>query len=103
MLLGFILSQGFSEFTARAVFKGNYARIFFGDGNAMVQRSLNQLEERLDPARFFRASRQALINLDHVHRIDPFFKDRLLITLKDGHEVQTSRRQALKLRSLMGV
>jgi two-component system LytT family response regulator len=36
---------------------GNYARVFFGPNKPLILKSLNSLEERLDPRTFFRANR----------------------------------------------
>ena len=42
---------------------GNYSRVYFENNKPLILRSLNQLEERLDPTSFFRANRQEIINL----------------------------------------
>ena len=77
---------------------GNYVRLYFRDSHALLGRSLNYVEERLDPARFFRASRRQIVNLDFIARIDPWVGDGLLIKLTDGREVEVSRRQARELK-----
>lgn len=51
--------------------EGNYTRIVFDKGRPLVHRSLNYLEERLDPDLFFRASRQHIINLQWVEALEP--------------------------------
>ena len=38
--------------------EGNYARAYFGGNRPLIRASLNALEAKLDPALFFRASRQ---------------------------------------------
>src|SRR6476646_2237947 len=42
---------------------GNYAKVFFGNNNPLILKSLNDLEERLDEKMFFRAKRKHIINL----------------------------------------
>ncbi|HEX2100000.1 MAG TPA: LytTR family DNA-binding domain-containing protein [Candidatus Synoicihabitans sp.] len=50
----------------------------------MTLRSLAQLEERLDPATFFRASRQHLVNLKAIQRVTPGVAGNLVVTLQGG-------------------
>jgi two-component system LytT family response regulator len=77
---------------------GNYAQAWFDGQRPLVARTLAQLEERLDPQLFFRASRSHLVNLRFIRAIVPWVNDGYRVTLKDGHEVEVSRRQARLLR-----
>lgn len=78
--------------------EGNYVRVFFRNTKALLCRSLNYVEERLDPAIFFRANRQQMVNMDFVARIEPWIGDGLMLSLKDGTQVEVSRRQARELK-----
>ena len=60
---------------------------------------LKDLEPRLDPSRFIRLSRGALVNLDVVSHISPMPGGTYLIALTNGQEVQSSRLQSKILRS----
>lgn len=77
---------------------GNYVRLHFGTTKAMLYRSLNQLESRLDPRMFFRANRQQVVNLQWIAGMESAVGDGLTIRLRDGGEVEVSRRQARELR-----
>src|SRR5690606_25639052 len=81
--------------------EGNYLRLFFRDTKALLNRSLNYIEERFDPSLFFRANRQQVVNMDYVARIEPWVNDGLLLVLKDGTKVEVSRRQARELKQRM--
>jgi two-component system LytT family response regulator len=81
--------------------EGNYLRLFFRDTKALLNRSLNYIEERFDPELFFRANRQQMVNMDYVARVEPWLNDGLLLVLKDGTEVEVSRRQARELKQRM--
>lgn len=83
--------------------EGNYTRLIFGKEQPLLARSLQYLEQRLDPAVFFRANRQQIVNLDWIERVDPSVGDGLLVVLKDGSEVEVSRRQARELREMMEI
>jgi len=82
---------------------GNYVRLFFRNTNAMMPRSLNYVEERLDPQIFFRANRQQIINLNFISNIEPWIGDGLLIHLEDGTKVEASRRQARELKQRLEI
>jgi len=77
---------------------GNYAQAWFDGQRPLISRTLTQLEERLDPQLFFRASRSHLINLRCIQAIAPSSSDGYRVTLRDGHQVEVSRRQAKLLR-----
>ncbi|MBX7152213.1 response regulator [bacterium] len=81
--------------------EGNYTRLYFDDFKPLILRSLNQLEQRIDPKVFFRASRQHIINLQWIEKIDPWFDSGLLVHLKGGFEIKMSRRQAQKFKETM--
>jgi two-component system LytT family response regulator len=78
--------------------EGNYTRIFFKGERALVARSLNALETRLDPKVFFRANRRQIINLRWVQSIRPWFSRGLRIKLRSGSEVEISRRRSQQFR-----
>lgn len=77
---------------------GNYTRLYFDTEDPLIHRSLSYLEERLDPDQFFRASRQHILNLSWVDDVTPWSKDKLLVTLIDGTEVELSRRRSRAFR-----
>lgn len=79
----------------------NYTRIYFQDEKPMIPRTLNYMESRLDPETFFRANRQQIVNLTWIERIEPWFSGSIRLFLKDGSEVEVSRRQTAKFKQLM--
>ena len=81
--------------------EGNYTRLFFGGNKPLIARSLATLEERLDPAAFFRASRQHIVNLKAIERLEPGVADNLVATLRGGHTIELSRRQSARLREIL--
>ena len=78
--------------------EGNYTRIHFKGERALVARSLNALELRLDPKVFFRANRSQIVNLHWVQSIQPWFSRGLRIKLRSGPEVEISRRRSQQFR-----
>lgn len=83
--------------------EGNYTRVHFDAAQPQLFRSLNAMEERLDPKFFFRANRRQIINLAWIDKIEPWFSGGLLVQLKGGAKVELSRRQAQEFREKMSL
>lgn len=78
---------------------GNYVRIWYGQQKAYLKRSLNQLEQSLDPQHFFRTSRTAMINTQYIKQVTAQDDGRLLISLQAGPTVTVSNRQSAVFRN----
>ena len=83
--------------------EGNYVRVYFDKNRPLILRSLNNLDERLNNRTFFRASRKHSINLKWVESIENWFNGGLMVKLRNGEQVEISRRQAAKLKDLMSL
>jgi two-component system LytT family response regulator len=81
---------------------GNYTRVYFGHHQPLMLRSLNQLEERLDPQQFFRASRRHIVNLDFVERATSNEAGGLHLALAGQLSVEVSRRRTVQFKALAG-
>ncbi|MFA5589667.1 MAG: response regulator [Lysobacteraceae bacterium] len=88
---------------SRIVVDGNYVRVWFREHSALLARSLSALESRLDPALFFRANRNTLVNLRHIRTVEPSVADGYTLGLRDGGQVEVSRRQARELRERLAL
>lgn len=84
--------------------EGNYARVYFGENRPLIPRTLQLLESRLDPQRFVRVSRQHIINLRYVRKVEPWFDGGLLLRLgASDPEVKVARRRAHELRERLSL
>ena len=81
--------------------EGNYTKIFFHDKKPLLHKPLSKIEERLDSNLFFRINRQEIININHIKKVDKWFKGKLKLTLTNGLEVEVSDRQSVKLKQLL--
>ena len=77
----------------------NYARLFFGERKAMIKRSLNIIEEKLDPNVFFRINRSQIVNTEYIERITPGFKQKLNLVLTTGETLEVSSRQSARFKN----
>jgi two-component system LytT family response regulator len=83
--------------------EGNYTRVNFASERPLIRRSLNALEEQLDPAMFFRAGRKEIVNLKWIQRVDISVAGGLVVTLRSGRKIEMSRRQSSKLREILSL
>ena len=77
----------------------NYARLYFNNQKAMIKRSLNLLEKKLDSTVFFRVNRSQIINIQYIKEIHPHFNSRLHIKLTTGETIEVSSRQSVKFKN----
>jgi len=83
--------------------EGNYIRLSWGKSQPLLGRALAALEQRLDPNRFFRANRRQIINLDFIENVELGVNGRLHAQLRDGPEVEISRRQARLFKTKLSI
>lgn len=69
----------------------NYVHIHARTGRYMERESLKQIEAKLDPARFARAHRSAIVNLSRVKSLSPLTAGEYVITLTTGTRLTLSR------------
>ncbi len=81
--------------------EGNYTLLHVEGRKPLLGRSLNYLEEHLDPEVFFRANRQQLVNLGAIEGLEPGPEGRLVARLRGGHEIEMSRRQTQRFKERM--
>ena len=80
---------------------GNYARLHAGRDTHLMRETMRALEARLDPERFVRIHRAAIVNLDRVKELRPGVRSEYVVVLKDGREVVSSRSHSERLRALL--
>ena len=61
---------------------------------------MNELEGRLDPEKFFRVHRSAIINLERVREIHPLFRGDCDLLLEGGRRVRLSRTRRAEFERL---
>lgn len=85
--------------------KDDYTFIHTYDDNYISSFTLKELEGRLHDDAFFRAHRGFIVNLHEVKEIVPMFGGSFLLRVKDSKEseIPVSRRNARKLRSILGL
>ena len=79
---------------------GPYAELVVGDRKHLIREAMQALEERLDPARFFRLHRSAIVQLDRVDALLKAPGGDCDVQLRNGVKLKVarSRREALEKR-----
>jgi two-component system LytT family response regulator len=70
-----------------------------------VDQTIAELERRLDPDRFLRVHRSALVNADWIHEVNSWFAGKVMLSLKDGQRTQipVARDRVRALKARMGI
>ena len=65
---------------------GNNVAVQSGKENHVLRATLSALETELDPKKFLRISRSAIVNLDRVKELLPMFKGEHVMVLNNGKQ-----------------
>jgi two-component system LytT family response regulator len=70
-----------------------------------VDQTIAELEQRLDPARFLRVHRSALVNVDWIQEVNSWFAGKVILSLKDPQRTQipVARDRVRFLKSRLGI
>jgi two-component system LytT family response regulator len=85
------------------VASGPYAELFVGDKRYLIRERMQTLEERLDPAKFFRIHRSAIVRLDLIDTLIKNPGGDYGVQLKGGVKLKVSRSRFESLETLLGV
>ncbi|HWS90079.1 MAG TPA: response regulator [Pyrinomonadaceae bacterium] len=80
---------------------GHYLELHVGGETHLIREQLSRLEAKLDPERFVRIHRSAIVNVDRIKSLRPLFNGDHVVVLKDGRELNLSRTYHEKLMGLL--
>ena len=78
---------------------GNYVRLHVGAASHMIRETMAGVESRLDPERFVRVHRSAIVNVEKVRELQPMFRGECSAILRNGSRVAVSRAHRLPLEA----
>lgn len=70
---------------------GNYVKIHTGEKSHMIRETMNHLEQKLDASKFSRIHRSAIVNIDKIKELQPWFHGDYTILLYSGKKLTMSR------------
>jgi two-component system, LytTR family, response regulator len=81
---------------------GVYVTLHVGGKELLYRAALNDLAEKLDPRRFVRVHRSALINIESVVQLEPISHGEFEAVLKNGSRTRVSRTYRGQLEKRLG-
>ena len=76
---------------------GNYVKLHVGERALRIRASLRSLQARLDPGRFARVHKSAIVNVERVREVQPWFGGDYVAIMATGKQVRVSRTYAAGL------
>jgi two-component system LytT family response regulator len=81
---------------------GNYVRLHVGGEAHLLRESMKNMERRLDASTFVRIHRSAIVNVDRIRELEPWFHGEYIVILRDGTRLTSSRVFSDRLNALIG-
>ena len=79
----------------------NYVCLHCGKETHVLRETMTELEKRLDPAQFIRVHRSAIVNMDRIRELQPWFHGDYRILLHDGTELALTKNHRERLESAL--
>jgi two-component system LytT family response regulator len=80
---------------------GNYVRLHARSESHLLRESMKNMEGRLDPNTFVRIHRSAIVNIDRVKELEPWFHGEYIVIMRDGTRLTASRVYSDRLSALI--
>jgi two-component system, LytTR family, response regulator len=80
-----------------------YVCLHVGARTHLLRRSMNEVEEELEPSAFCRIHRSAIVNLERVRRLEVSEEGGTDVVLSDGTRLRLSRRYRKQLQGRLGM
>jgi two-component system, LytTR family, response regulator len=82
---------------------GNYVRLHVGNQSHLLRETMNAIEARLDPERFFRIHRCRIVNVERIQEMQPWLNGEYSVVLRTGVRLTLSRGYREKLQEKLKV
>ena len=79
-----------------------YVHLHTGKSAQMVRQTLGAMETQLDPTKFLRIHRSAIVNIERIQELQPMFSGEHVVVMEDGTKLTLSRKYRDKLFELLG-
>jgi two-component system, LytTR family, response regulator len=77
---------------------GNYVRLHVGNTSHLLRETMNAIEGRLDPEKFFRIHRSRIVNMERIQELQPWLNGEYSVLLRTGTRLTLSRGYREKLQ-----
>lgn len=82
--------------------EGNYVSVHSGKKTHLLREAIGSLEAQLDPKKFRRVHRSAIVRIDKIKELQPWFHGEYRIILHSGDELMLSRNYRENLQEVLG-
>lgn len=80
---------------------GKHAVLHAGPATHVVRHTLTRLEQRLAPHGFVRVHRSAIVNVERIKELEPWFHGEYVVILKDGTKLTSSAAHSQALHRII--
>jgi two-component system LytT family response regulator len=80
---------------------GNYVKIHTKSEGHLLRESMKNMEGKLDPKTFVRIHRSAIVNIDRIKELEPWFHGEYIVIMRDGTRLTASRVFSDRLSALI--
>lgn len=82
--------------------EGNYVRVYDNQKGYLLRETISSLEEQLDPKQFLRIHRSAIVKIDRIKEMQPWFHGEYRIIMENGKQLALSRNYRANLQEAVG-
>jgi two-component system LytT family response regulator len=80
---------------------GNYVKVHTKSDAHLLRESMKNMEAKLDPKIFVRIHRSAIVNIDRIKELEPWFHGEYIVIMRDGTRLTASRVFSDRLSALI--
>jgi two-component system, LytTR family, response regulator len=80
---------------------GKHVKIHVAGKTYAIREAMSRIERQLDPRRFLRVSRSAIVNVDRIREVQPWFHGDHVVVLENGDQVTTTRTYRSAVNDLL--
>jgi len=82
--------------------EGNYVRVHNEQKSYLLRETISGLEAQLDPKKFLRIHRSAIVKIDRIQELQPWFHGEYRVILHNGTQLTLSRNYRENLQEVLG-
>jgi two-component system LytT family response regulator len=82
--------------------EGNYVGVHNGQKSYLLRETISGLESQLDPKKFLRIHRSAIVKIDKIKELQPWFHGEYRVILEGGKQLMLSRNYRANMQAAVG-
>jgi two-component system LytT family response regulator len=97
-----VIKNGGRVFFLHVEAEGNYVRVYDNQKGYLLRETISSLAEQLDPKQFLRIHRSAIVKIDRIKEMQPWFHGEYRIIMENGKQLALSRNYRSNLQEAVG-